>query len=582
MVFGRRRQLKRNIVHQIRERACYGDKFRISNVPKAALTGTPDDGVEDEEEGHLIHPQQKFISARHAQLVEILSVLSSLSDHYQVSNYENADYELLYDAVDNLDRVILELQDEAGWLVAVRSLTSLTSTKSIVNHLCENAKVKPSVGNNAADTRQKEPPKELSEQVQQIRIEDEQLDCCVKPVRADLLYIIQTPAMINKICKMATRVPPTEHGICSYDDVISPWIFTTFNEDLGTYFGKSRTHYYHMVERVYKIFAIRLLNLVATEPFGCQMLIENGFVGDLVERLDFVFSTEQSMLVNTLQIFAMRIIYAVQEFGVHQYRIELKPSSKMGKLSLKSKDNPVDRLVIIFLNFPLKSQTAYWLCQGLTSMVKTGEISQDHSKMLIPAIIQRLLKNEYFGLEDLSGMCYLLGALLYKHPNKFLTLLDRACPSSFAALLIAHPIECHYIVRKLSKIPQSEGTKASTKLQTQDFFIKWILRACEAMGGTDTMNLGLVNSIITIFMELSSCAMPELKNLLLKIEKDCKDIEKFKEKSALVYVFQFMFFWKKHYTDRAMLQCGKAFGLDTNRQFIQIDQFVTDLLNVEI
>ena len=135
MVFGRRRQLKRNIVLQIRERACYGDKFRISNVPKAALTGTPDDGVEDEEESHLIHPQQKFISARHAQLVEILSVLISLSDHYQVSNYENADYELLYDAVDNLDRVILELQDEAGWLVAVRSLTSLTSTKSIVNHV---------------------------------------------------------------------------------------------------------------------------------------------------------------------------------------------------------------------------------------------------------------------------------------------------------------------------------------------------------------------------------------------------------------------------------------------------------------
>ena len=83
MVFGRRRQLKRNIVHQIRERACYGDKFSITNVPKAALTGTPDD-VEDEAENHLIHPQQKFISARHAQLVEILSVLSSLSEHYQV------------------------------------------------------------------------------------------------------------------------------------------------------------------------------------------------------------------------------------------------------------------------------------------------------------------------------------------------------------------------------------------------------------------------------------------------------------------------------------------------------------------
>ena len=107
-----------------------------------------------------------------------------------------------------------------------------------------------------------------------------------------------------------------------------------------------------------------------------------------MERLDFVFSTEQSMLVNTLQIFSMRIIYAVQEFGVHQYRIELKSCSKMGKLSLKSQEKPVDRLVIIFLNFPLKSQTAYWLCQGLTSMVKTGEITADHSKVLIPGTVK--------------------------------------------------------------------------------------------------------------------------------------------------------------------------------------------------
>ena len=109
-----------------------------------------------------------------------------------------------------------------------------------------------------------------------------------------------------------------------------------------------------------------------------------------MERLDFVFSTEQSMLVNTLQIFSMRIIYAVQEFGVHQYRIELKSNScaKMGKLSLKSQEKPVDRLVAIFLNFPLKSQTVYWLCQGLTSMLKTGEISAAHSKQLIPGCVK--------------------------------------------------------------------------------------------------------------------------------------------------------------------------------------------------
>ena len=94
------------------------------------------------------------------------------------------------------------------------------------------------------------------------------------------------------------------------------------------------------------------------------------------------------MLVNTLQIFSMRIVYAVQEFGVHQYRIELKSCSKMGKLSLKSQGKPVDRLVAIFLNFPLKSQTTYWLCQGLTSLVKTGEMTAEHSKLLIPASVK--------------------------------------------------------------------------------------------------------------------------------------------------------------------------------------------------
>ncbi len=39
----------------------------------------------------------------------------------------------------------------------------------------------------------------------------------------------------------------------------------------------------------------------------------------------------------------------------------------------------------------------------------------------LKALLQRLLKNEYFGLEDLSGMCYLLGSLLFKFPEKFLT-----------------------------------------------------------------------------------------------------------------------------------------------------------------
>ena len=40
-----------------------------------------------------------------------------------------------------------------------------------------------------------------------------------------------------KICKLATRSVPTGNGICTYEDVISPWIFTSFNEELRDYLG---------------------------------------------------------------------------------------------------------------------------------------------------------------------------------------------------------------------------------------------------------------------------------------------------------------------------------------------------------
>ena len=41
----------------------------------------------------------------------------------------------------------------------------------------------------------------------------------------------------QKICKLATRSVPTGNGICTYEDVISPWIFTSFNEELRDYLG---------------------------------------------------------------------------------------------------------------------------------------------------------------------------------------------------------------------------------------------------------------------------------------------------------------------------------------------------------
>ena len=82
---------------------------------------------------------------------------------------------------------------------------------SYLFRLCENAKVRPG-GGQTNSIKQKEAPKELSEESSQIKIEDEQLDCCVKPIREDLLYVIQMPGFVNKICKIATRLPPVEKG----------------------------------------------------------------------------------------------------------------------------------------------------------------------------------------------------------------------------------------------------------------------------------------------------------------------------------------------------------------------------------
>ena len=92
-----------------------------------------------------------------------------------------------------------------------------------------------------------------------------------KPIKEDLYFVIQMPGFVNKvdfriiferhlsffsvlrspqitddiylfwnkrkICKLATRTVPTGHGTCTYEDVISPWIFTSFNEELRDYLG---------------------------------------------------------------------------------------------------------------------------------------------------------------------------------------------------------------------------------------------------------------------------------------------------------------------------------------------------------
>ena len=65
------------------------------------------------------------------------------------------------------------------------------------------------------------------------------------------------------------------------------------------------------------------------------------------------------------------------------------------------------------------------------------------------------------------------------------------------------------------------------------------------------MNLGVVNTVIFILMEYSNGSLATLAENLGKIHKmaDEMKIEKFRERSCVTFIWQFMFFWKKHYTD---------------------------------
>ena len=199
----------------------------------------------------------------------------------------------------------------------------------------------------------------------------------------------------QKICKLATRPVPTGNGICTYEDVISPWIFTSFNEELRDYLGYEtyymahilwlifydfnfrgpKQHYNDTLERLYKVNCIRLLNLIANEPFGwvynlkiknesklrCRMLLDNDFIPELTKRFDFIIAPGAGIVKNrdhwrwivkfmeklslwqcpwipfkTLQIFVFRIIYCITEFGINQHKLTLdKKLSKDKFLSNK-------------------------------------------------------------------------------------------------------------------------------------------------------------------------------------------------------------------------------------------------------
>ena len=83
-------------------------------------------------------------------------------------------------------------------------------------------------------------------------------------------------------------------------------VFYDFN------FRGPKQHYNDTLERLYKVNCIRLLNLIANEPFGwvynlkikkesqlrCRMLLDNDFIPELTKRFDFIIAPGAGIVKN--------------------------------------------------------------------------------------------------------------------------------------------------------------------------------------------------------------------------------------------------------------------------------------------
>ena len=61
------------------------------------------------------------------------------------------------------------------------------------------------------------------------------------------------------------------------------------------------------------------------------MLMENNFINDLTKQIGFICDPRSSTLIDTLQIFTFRIMFAVQEFGSNQQMVKSKNLTKQMK-----------------------------------------------------------------------------------------------------------------------------------------------------------------------------------------------------------------------------------------------------------
>ena len=76
-----------------------------------------------------------MIKDAHQKFIDIIRLLTDLAEQYSLENYLTADYGILHDCTDGLDNAICDLQEESGWLTAVRTLTSLSCTSAIACHI---------------------------------------------------------------------------------------------------------------------------------------------------------------------------------------------------------------------------------------------------------------------------------------------------------------------------------------------------------------------------------------------------------------------------------------------------------------
>ena len=129
-------------------------------------------------------------------------------------------------------------------------------------------------------------------------------------------------------------------------------------------------------------------------------------------------------------------------------------------------------------------------------------------------------------------------------------MIERASPGVLLGIIMTQPLESSILVRRLLKQNRAKAPTQETadRFLNEQFFILWGVKCAEKMGGTDTMQLCVPNTMIAIAMEYGN---DDLATFVAKIDAVADSIEspKFTARPAKAYFWQFLLFWRKHYLD---------------------------------